>query len=57
MYGCVFGDSEMGAGSVVIFGVGFEDAAQMRGVKYNDMVETFPADRADHALYVSILPG
>ncbi len=57
MNGCVLFDSEMRANRIVVIRVGRQDAAQMRGVEYDDMVEAFPADRADHAFHVSILPG
>src|SRR4030095_16899703 len=46
----------MRAHRVVILHVTFEDMAQVLLACYHDMVQTFPADRADQALRISVLP-
>ena len=43
--------------SVVIAGVGRKDPAQMSVAKDDDVIEAFPADRADQSLRMPILPG
>jgi hypothetical protein len=46
----------MRAHRVVILHVIFEDAAQVLLACHHDVVQAFPADRADQALRISILP-
>ena len=46
----------MRAHRVVILHVTFEDMAQVLLACYHDMVQTFPADRADQALRIPVLP-
>ena len=50
-------EAEMRSASVVVEKVRREDAPKMRLVHDDDVVETLPSDRADHALDVWILPG
>src|SRR5260370_30108568 len=47
----------MGADLVVVGGVCFEDAAQMRLTEHNDVVQAFAPDRSDEPLDMSVLPG
>ena len=42
---------------VVIAGVGRKDPAQMGLAVDDDVVEAFPADRADQSLRMPVLPG
>ncbi len=42
---------------VVIAGVGGKDSTQMGVAEDNDVIETFPPDRADQSLRMSVLPG
>ena len=41
---------------VVIAGVGREDPAQMGLAENDDVIEAFPADRADQSLRMPVLP-
>ena len=54
--GAVFGERQVGPGSVVIVEVGRQDPSQLTRVQDNDMIETFPLDRSDDALDIGILP-
>ena len=42
---------------VVIVAVGPEDPAQMGFAEDDDVIEAFPADRADQPLRMPVLPG
>ena len=42
---------------VVIAGVGGKDSTQMGVAENDDVIEAFPADRADQPLRTPILPG
>ena len=42
---------------VVVAGVGCKDPAQMALAEDNDVIEAFPADRADQSLRMPVLPG
>ena len=42
---------------VVIAGVGREDPAQVGLAENDDVIEAFPADRADQSLRMPVLPG
>ena len=42
---------------VVIAGVGRKDPAQMGLAEDDDVIEAFPADRADQSLRMPVLPG
>lgn len=42
---------------VVVAGVGRKDRAKMGVAKDDDVIEAFPADRADQSLRMPILPG
>ena len=42
---------------VVVAGVGRKDPAQMGLAEDNDVIEAFPADRADQSLRMPVLPG
>ena len=48
---------QMRSDFVVIAGVGGKDSTQMGVAKDDDMVEAFPADRADQSLRMPVLPG
>src|SRR5512135_919489 len=54
--GCVFAQREMRANAIIIGGVSGQDSAQMCLAEYDDMVEAFPSDRADHPFNAAILP-
>jgi len=45
---CVFGNSEMRMHGIVVIRVRGKGTPQMRDTKDDDMVKTFPSDRADH---------
>ena len=47
----------MRAGALVIVDVPGQDAAQMALVEDHDVIQTLAANRTNHALDVSILPG
>src|SRR3982074_1774710 len=47
----------MRSDSVVIAGVGRKDPAQMGVAEDDDVIEAFPADRADQSLRMPVLPG
>jgi hypothetical protein len=49
--------SQVRSKSVVIAGVGRKDPAQMGLAEDDDVIEAFPADRADQSLRMSVLPG
>ena len=42
---------------VVIAGIGLKDPAQVGVAEEDDVIEAFPADRADQSLRLPILPG
>jgi hypothetical protein len=46
----------MSSDLVVIIGIALHDPAQVILIEYNEMVQTFPPDRADQSFYISILP-
>ena len=48
---------QMGSEFVVIAHVGRKDAAQMSLAQDDDVIEAFPAERADQPLGMPILPG
>jgi hypothetical protein len=47
----------MGAGAIVVVGVGPEAPAKMRRAQDYDMVQAFAPNRADEPFDVSVLPG
>jgi len=47
----------VGSDLVVVAGVGFEDATQIRFAEHQDVVEAFAPDRANEPLDLSVLPG
>jgi hypothetical protein len=53
----VLRESEVGAGAIVVVGVGPEDPAKMRLAQDHDMIQAFSPERADEPLDVSVLPG
>jgi hypothetical protein len=53
----VLRESEMGAGAIVVVGVGAEDPAQVRVAQDHDMVQALSPERADQPFDVPILPG
>src|SRR5260370_9624914 len=48
---------QMRSNSVVIAGVGSKNPAQMGLAEDDDVIQAFPADRADHSLRMPVLPG
>ena len=48
---------QMRSDSVVIAGIGRKDPAQVGLVEDDDVIEAFPADRADQSLRMPVLPG
>ena len=48
---------QMRSERVVIVGVGSEDLAQVGFAEDDDVIEAFPADRADEPFHMPILPG
>ena len=54
--GRIFAQRSMRAHRVVILHVTFEDMAQMLLACHHDVVQAFPADRADQALRIPVLP-
>ena len=48
---------QMRSEPVIIAGVGRKDLAQMGFAEDDDVIEAFPADRADQSLRMPILPG
>ena len=55
--GAILDEREMRAASVVIPKVLGQHAAQVTLIEDDDVIETFPADRADDALDIGVLPG
>ena len=53
----IFLQAEMGSGRVTIKCICDQNAPKMRLAPDNDVVETFPPDRADYPLNVTVLPG
>jgi hypothetical protein len=47
---------QMRSDSVVVAGVGRKDPAQMSLAEDDDVIEAFPADRADQSLRMPVLP-
>jgi len=52
----IFPQAEMGSRRVIIKCICNQNAAKMRLAPDNDVVETFPPDRADYPLNVTVLP-
>ena len=48
---------QMRSNSVVIAGVGSKNPPQMSLAEDDDVIEAFPADRADQSLRMPVLPG
>jgi hypothetical protein len=53
----ILAQGQMRSEFVVIAGVGRKDPAQMGFAEDDDVIEAFPADRADQPLRMSVLPG
>jgi len=53
----IFREGEMRSGAVVVACVGRKDPAQMGLAEDDDVIEAFPADRADQSLRMPVLPG
>jgi hypothetical protein len=53
----VLGEGEVRPEVIVIVGIRRKDPAQMGFTKDDDVIEAFPADRADQSLRMPILPG
>src|SRR5262245_40991082 len=56
MEGGILVQRAMNARFVIVRGIPTQDPAQVRLPKYDQVVETFPADRADQSLDVRVLP-
>src|SRR5258705_3059604 len=54
--GCILAQREVSASCVVVIHVGQQHVAQVPLAEHDDMVKTFPADRADQTLGIAILP-
>jgi hypothetical protein len=52
----IFDQGQMCSEFVVIVGVGRKDPAQMGLTEDDDVIEAFPADRADQSLRMPVLP-
>ena len=53
----ILAQGQMRSEFVVIAGVGRKDPAQMGLAEDDDVIEAFPADRADQSLRMPVLPG
>ena len=53
----ILAQGQMRSQFVVIAGVGRKDPAQMGLAEDDDVIEAFPADRADQSLRMPVLPG
>ena len=53
----ILAQGQMGSEFVVIAGVSAKDSTQVGVAEDDDMVEAFPADRADKSLRMPVLPG
>ncbi len=51
----IFVQRQMGAATIVILGVGTECTAQVGLAENDQMVQTFPSDRADQPLNIGVL--
>ncbi len=52
----IFVQRQMGAATIVILGVGTEYTAQVGLAENDQMVQTFPSDRANQPLNIGVLP-
>jgi len=57
MAGRILTQRQMRPDFVVITCIGRKDLAQMGLAKDDDVIEAFPADRADQSLRMPVLPG
>ena len=55
--GAILVERKMCAGTLVVVDVGGQDATQMALVEDHEVIQTLAANRTDHALDVSVLPG
>ena len=53
----ILAQGQMRSEFVVVAGVGRKDPAQMGLAEDDDVIEAFPADRADQSLRMPVLPG
>jgi hypothetical protein len=53
----ILAKGQMRSQFVVIGGIGPKNPAQMDLAENDDVIEAFPADRADQSLRMSVLPG
>jgi hypothetical protein len=53
----ILGQRQMCAEPVVIGSIGSKDSAQMGAAEDDDVIEAFPADRADQSLRMPVLAG
>jgi hypothetical protein len=54
---CIFGEGEMRPNVIVVSGVDSKESAQMSFAEDDNVIEAFPADRADQPLRMPVLPG
>ena len=52
----IFVQGQMRSEFIVIAGVGSKDSTQMGVAEDDDVIEAFPADRADQSLRMPVLP-
>ena len=55
--GTILVERKMRAGALVVVDIRRQDATQMALVEDHDVLQTLAANRTDHALDVSVLPG
>ena len=53
----VFVQRQVRSNAVVVGGIGLKDPAQVGLAQNHDVIQAFPADRADQPLRMAILPG
>jgi hypothetical protein len=53
----IFGQGQMRSQFVVVDGVGRKDSPQVRLAEDDNVIETFPANRADQPFRMPVLPG
>ena len=53
----IFVQGQMRSEFVVIAGIGSKNSTQMGVAEDDDVIEAFPADRADEPLRMPVLPG
>ena len=54
---CILAERKVGPDLIVIVCIGPKHIAEMPLANDNDMIETFPPDRADETFAATVLPG